>query len=84
MRNIELKIIYNFFIIFFYIGGGISSLLIDYTDIVMPQSGIKAVTLNTIGLNVHFIIVYLLTVLTILLINTTSERFKTKYLRGLH
>ena len=58
MRNIELKIIYNFFIIFFYIGGGISSLLIDYTDIVMPQSGLKAVELNIIGWNIYFIIIY--------------------------
>lgn len=67
MRNIELKIIYNFFIIFFYIGGGISSLLIDYTDIVMPQSGIKAVELNIIGWNIYFIIIYVIPTLTLLL-----------------
>lgn len=62
------------FYIFFYLGGITTALIIDYVNIVMPASGIKALYLNITGWNVYFIIVFAIPVLS-LIIATMDSKF---------
>jgi len=75
LNKVEEKILFwNFFILFF-IGGSLSALIFDYTNIIFPSSGMLSIETDILSWSIYFIIVFLLPILSILVTNKIFKFF---------
>ncbi|WP_323665208.1 O-antigen polymerase [Aliarcobacter butzleri] len=75
LNKIEEKILFwNFFILFF-IGGSLSALIFDYTNIIFPSSGMLSIETDILSWSIYFSIVFLLPILSILVTNKIFKFF---------
>lgn len=75
LNKVEEKILFwNFFILFF-IGGSLSALIFDYTNIIFPSSGMLSIETDIFSWSIYFIIVFLLPILSILVSNKIFKFF---------
>lgn len=75
LNRVEEKILFwNFFILFF-IGGSLSALIFDYTNIIFPSSGMLSIETDIFSWSIYFIIVFLLPILSILVSNKIFKFF---------